>query len=369
MSEPVDLFDAVGATELPGETVGGQWLTRIASVFDTTILQAARLAIDSTLMPHAEDLSGMFESAAPFLSGELVAHPKRYLELAGSGSVVLAETHRRRRSLRGGAVLSRRLSVPYTPYLESPEALAADAVRVEHWQHRGDWPRPTVLALHGFGMGYPSIDGPALFAAELYRHGFDVALMTLPYHGGRKLPGSRFSGQSFTSVDVGQLNEAMRRAVFEVLAVAEWLRERRGDPVGLMGLSLGGYLTSLAAGLAPQLDFAVAMVPPVCIGDLAWRFFERSRHHAGATRDGLRQRLRTAYRVHSPLTFPAAVDRKRLLIVAGRGDRIVPPEHPYALWQHWGRPDIHWFSGSHLAPFRRAELVARVISHVDACCR
>ena len=48
------------------------------------------------------------------------------------------------------------------------------------------------------------------------------------------------------------------------------------------------------------------------------------------------------------------------MIVAGRGDRIVPPEHPAALSRHWGEPRNHWFSGSHLAPFGRAR-VARAI--------
>jgi hypothetical protein len=103
----------------------------------------------------------------------------------------------------------------------------------------------------------------------------------------------------------------------------------------------------------------------VCIGDLAWRFFQRSRHYAaGAAPAFGYDALRAAYRVHSPLAHPLRLPRERVLIVAGRGDRIVPPEHPHSLWDHWGRPGIYWFGGSHLAPFGRAGVVARIEHHL-----
>src|SRR4030095_2419601 len=70
--------------------------------------------------------------------------------------------------------------------------------------------------------------------------------------------------------------------------------------------------------------------------------------------------LRKAYSVHCPLTYPLAVARERLLVVGARGDCLVPPEHPFALWQHWGRPAVHWCSGSHTAPFRRTRLLGRI---------
>jgi len=101
----------------------------------------------------------------------------------------------------------------------------------------------------------------------------------------------------------------------------------------------------------------------VCIGDLAWRSFSHSRRaaHVSASTHG---ELRSLYRLHSPLTYPLRVPRERVLIIAGRGDRIVPPEHPHALWRHWGEPAIHWFSGSHLAPFGRERIVAAGVDHL-----
>ena len=37
---------------------------------------------------------------------------------------------------------------------------------------------------------------------------------------------------------------------------------------------------------------------------------------------------------------------------------------PAALREHWGQPEIYWFSGSHLAPFGRGRVVRRIASHL-----
>jgi hypothetical protein len=149
--------------------------------------------------------------------------------------------------------------------------------------------------------------------------------------------------------------------------VIHWRREQTGAPVGVLGLSLGGYLAALTAGLCEDVDFAIPIVPPVCVGDLAWRFFASTRHHRRGGAAALSQdELRRSFRVHSPLSHPLRIAKERVLIVAGRGDRIVPPEHPAALHEHRGGPAIHWFSGSHLAPFGRGRIVRKIDRHLRA---
>ena len=34
---------------------------------------------------------------------------------------------------------------------------------------------------------------------------------------------------------------------------------------------------------------------------------------------------------------------------AGTVDRLAPPEQAIALWEHWGRPEIHWYHGGHVS--------------------
>jgi surfactin synthase thioesterase subunit len=203
-----------------------------------------------------------------------------------------------------------------------------------------------------------------LFARAWLARGLDVALLTLPHHGRRRPAGARFSGEPFATPHVGRMAEAVRQAVWEIRLLAAWLRRARSAPVGLLGLSLGGTLAALAAGLWDEFDFAVPMASPVCIGDLAWRFMTRSRSFRGAPREVSRRELRALFRAISPLAHPLRIPRERALVVGGRGDRIVPPEHPAALWRHWGEPPLHWFAGSHLAPIGRGGIVDAVERHL-----
>jgi hypothetical protein len=263
-------------------------------------------------------------------------------------------------------VVHRIFASAYEPWHRDPHlepCAENERVHVEHWTH--DWqPTPaTVIALHGFTMGDPRIDALVLMAQRWFNLGVDVAMVTLPFHGARAACTARFSGEAFGSWHVGALNEAVRQAVHDVSLVATWLRRQSDAPVGVTGLSLGGYVTALLAGLCPDLAFAIPVAPPVHLGVLPSRLYSISRY----AREGAPfspAELEDAYRVHSPLTYPLALPRERALIIAARGDRIVPPEQPYALWRHWRGADIYWFSGSHFAPFRRPAILAAGARHL-----
>ncbi|MFI5365756.1 MAG: alpha/beta fold hydrolase [Candidatus Binatia bacterium] len=372
ITAPLAEIAALPAVQLPDERNLGEWLlTRVGSTLDGLALQAMRLVIDALMMPPPEDLPAHRASAAPFLAGELWADPRRFFSFVDEPAAPLRISSRYRRSVRGGTIVGRELTTAYRPYhcadtIVADKVTAPDKILVEHWSHEPQRGRGTIVALHGFSMGYPRIDAFALFATPCFGAGFDVALVTLPFHGPRTPPDARFSGERFAIPHVARLNEAVRQAIYEIHVVTGWLRQQTGAPVGLLGLSLGGYLSALMAGLRSDLDFVIPMVPPVCIGDLASRFFAQSRYYRrGRSAAFSYDELRAMYRVHSPLTYARCVEKSRILILAGRGDQIVPPEHPHALWHHWGEPEIYWFSGSHLAPFRRGLLVAKILEHLE----
>lgn len=325
-----------------------------------------QFVVERALIPDPGDVDALRDSARAVLAPALQADPRRFFAFLDEPPHTLRMTSSTRRRIDGGRAIARRIQSDYEP--STPEVPPSDGpILVEHWVHGRGRSRGTVLALHGFTMGSPRIDAFVLLASHWFERGLDVALLTLPHHGARTPPGARFSGEHFAVPNVARLGEAVREAVYEIRQVASWLRDESGAPVGLIGISLGGYLAALCAGLCDDLDFAVPIAPPVCIGDLAWRFFRGTRHHRRGGAAALTQEeLRRAFRIHSPLAHPLCLPPERVMIVAGRGDRIVPPEHPAALWRHWGEPAIHWYSGSHLAPFGRGRVARAILRHLES---
>ncbi len=366
----VDAIPELPEALLPQEDPASGLLTWLGTGLDALVLTAMQRVVDATLMPAPEDLPALRASADAVLDPALQADPKRYFDFRNLDCGMRPTHEVVRRELSGGVALHREFETAYQAFVPAGDPAVAEAatdrLHVEHWLHEPEHRRATVVALHGFTMGQPWMDAFALFASYWWEAGLDVALVTLPYHGARTPEDARFSGEAFAVPHVARLAEAVRRAVFEVRLLVDWLRESSDAPVGLLGLSLGGYLTALYAGLYDDLDFAVPIVPPVCIGDLAWRFFQASHRLEDDARSSFsHEELRSSYRVHSPLAHTLRMPAERVFIVAGRGDRIVPPEHPHALWEHWDRPGIYWFSGGHLTPFGRGPIARSVLDHLE----
>ncbi|WP_208026810.1 alpha/beta hydrolase family protein [Rhabdothermincola sediminis] len=215
-------------------------------------------------------------------------------------------------------------------------------------RHPGDEPRPWLVCLHGFGMGYAFMDFPAFHAAHLHRDlGLNLIGPTLPLHGRRKV--ARMSGDQFLGFDLVNTVHGLAQAVWDVRRVLGWLREVQAAPaIGLYGVSLGAYTAALVAGFEPDLALVLAGIP---VSDFPSMF--RSQSPLPIARRAVEHGIlggpaEDVHRVVSPLTIEPAVPLERRFIFAGLADRMSHPRQAHALWQHWGRPRIRWYPGNHV---------------------
>ncbi|MCG8591229.1 MAG: S9 family peptidase [Proteobacteria bacterium] len=266
------------------------------------------------------------------------------------------------------------------PSLDAPRVEAAKTLRVEFehvsfesgYEPRGDEPgrdrwvsyegnrtahawvkrhsdrdRPWLICIHGYQMGLPWMDWGAFDPRVFHeRMGLNLLLPVLPLHGARRI--GRTSGDGFLSGNVLDSVHAEAQAMWDIRRLLSWVRQQTEAPVGVYGLSLGGYNTALLASLDEDLACAIPGIPATDVSRLVWRHGPplqlRYMEHLGVERSDAAEVLR----VVSPLATPPKVPREHRLIFGGVADRLVPPDQVRDLWEHWERPEMIWYQGAHL---------------------
>lgn len=260
---------------------------------------------------------------------------------------------------RRGRVELLRFQSPYEPMradMRQPYLSHSrnNTARAQHWRH-DDGIRQTLVVLHGFGASPASLNSAFFGLPSFFDAGWDIVLFTLPFHGGRAGRRLPFNGAELFAHGLSHFAEAMLQAICDLRVVLDYL-DRLGAPrFGITGLSLGGYVSALLATVDARLDFAipnaaVASIPAIMSSwfptNLGALFFERVKRVP-------RELLQNSTALHSPLNYAPVLPRERLMVIGGRGDRLAPPEHSEWLWEHWGRPALHWYPGSHILHFEQ----------------
>jgi len=242
---------------------------------------------------------------------------------------------------------------PFEPYLA--EVATKYLSRIENRTARarlflGDAAqRPAVIALHGYMGGQWMLEEAQWPIAWLQKRGLDVALPVLPFHALRS--GPRRGAPPFPSADPRLTNEGFRQAVADIVSLARWLRARGAPHVGVMGMSLGGYTSSLIATVSRDIDFVMPMIPLASIADFAR---EQGRLGVGEQADAQHAALERANWVVSPLARPLALPASRALVVAAEHDRITPSAHAQRIAMHFGC-ELVTIPGGHLVQIGRSE--------------
>jgi hypothetical protein len=237
-------------------------------------------------------------------------------------------------------------------WLEHPSNATAHAYVLEHAD-----PRPWVVCVHGFATGSALVDFTSFNVKHLHEElGLNLAFPVLPLHGPRGT--ARLSGRELLQPDYMRLVHLFTHAVWDVRRVTSWVRERGATSIGLYGISLGAYVAALAASLCDDFDGVIAGLPPADFVQLArdnqpW-FMRRYESQLGPDWQLIRELTRPV----SPLALQPRVAPERRFIYAGLVDRVVHPHQARSLWEHWGRPEIHWFAGGHVLGFWHESLAA-----------
>jgi dienelactone hydrolase len=229
--------------------------------------------------------------------------------------------------------------------IESPDAVN-NTVHCEYFRPIGPGKRPAVIVLHILGADFAL---SRYYAARLADRGVAALFLKLPYYGERRGGGP----QRFLSTDVGRSTLSMRQGVCDIRRAAAWLASRpEVDPakLGVTGISLGGITSALSSAIDPTLNRGVFLLAGGGLDEILWTMdepgadqYRREWTGSGKTRADLKA-LTTPL---DPLTYADRLVGKRILMMAGNIDEVVPPSSARALWVAAGRPPIRWFDSGH----------------------
>lgn len=187
-----------------------------------------------------------------------------------------------------------------------------------------------------------------LYVRPFLRRGWAVLMLSHPLHFERT-PAGVYSGELMVSGDAALTVEAFRQGVVDLGAAINFLLAQSARPWGLFGYSLGGYIAGLLGCVRSDPAF---LVMAGCGDSLLSPILETSlgrnvREDLEATGLGERGRLERFWSTISPSSWRPAIPRERILLVAGRHDRIMLADSVKRLWEAWERPALRWLPRGH----------------------
>ena len=193
--------------------------------------------------------------------------------------------------------------------------------------------RPTLVLLHALmsasDFGYRRI------AARFNARGWNVLFPHLPYHYSRTPRGHANGALTITS-DLVRNAETLRQSVIELRQLLAWSRANGSSRTALMGTSYGGWVASLAMGLEP-VDFAVLLQPVADVPHATFGSPASTMMSALLRRNGIHPGdLSRHAHLSTPAMRPPLTSPDRILIIAGRYDRLSTPESLRTLSERWG---------------------------------
>jgi dienelactone hydrolase len=224
-----------------------------------------------------------------------------------------------------------------------------NVVHAEYFAPRVIGPkRPGVIVLHILGADFPL---SRYLAARLADRGVAALFVKLPYYGERRPSEHGAASKRFLSPDIERTVTSMRQAVLDVRRAACWLAARPdvdSNRLGVAGVSLGGIVSALAVAVDPALREGAFLLAGGDLSAILWEMPEGAPYRKAWLESGrTRADLKVLTDPLDPLTYANGLQGKRLLLIAGKVDEVVPPSSTLLLWERAGRPPIHWYDCGH----------------------
>jgi len=267
-----------------------------------------------------------------------------------------------------------------------------DTVYVDTFEPPGN-NNPAVILIHSWHERRGGIT--EWFAKKLAKEGFSAYLIHLPYHINRTPEGYN-SGTLFLTNDVEHSILAFRQAVIDTRCLIDWITEKRKIPeesTGILGISLGAIIMHTVIGVDRRVKVGASLFGGGNINYIFTRSCITLPYVIYQIKNGLRirdyrkvskdyiQYLKEVKKTSDieevpcpwkwflidPLTYAHLNQPRKVLMINGRFDLIIPHRASLQLWEALGRPEIIWLPSTHLtARFFQNTILYHTLRHLKS---
>lgn len=197
------------------------------------------------------------------------------------------------------------------------------------------------------------LHGNAIVARGLSRGlasgGVAALYVPMAYYNARR-PKDR-AHERFIDSDPKRVADPAGQTVMDIRRAKAILAQRPEidrDHIGITGVSLGGIIAALAAGVDGTFD---RVCPILAGGDVASLTFHTRETRVAKERLLARgidlPKLENLLAPVEPTHFASRIDSKRCLMINAKNDEVIPKESTDKLWRSLGEPTILWVPAGH----------------------
>lgn len=204
---------------------------------------------------------------------------------------------------------------------------------------------------------------PRMMARAAAQNGLAALYLPMPYYNARRPPGDPH--ERVLKDDPARAADGLRQTVMDVRRAKAILAARPEvdqTRLGITGISMGGILSALAAGVDGEFDH---VVPILSGGDLATIVFHahetrklrRFMTSNGFDRDAAAELLAPV----DPLNFAPRIGADRCLMINAANDEVIPKRATLELHEAAGRPPILWLPAGHYTSLTYFPLMQKTV--------
>lgn len=261
----------------------------------------------------------------------------------------------------------------------SLEHLGYCGVKGEYYFPRGLSRAPLAILIHG--MGDRSVIPCKLIAHTLAKSGIASCILYLVFHQYR-VPDSIKGKYPFLSAE--EWFESYQLSVTDVRQAIDWAGGRDEiiqDKISVVGISFGGFVSSIAMGLDDRIKAGVLIVTggnsdkitrhsillrrqyKLDPGEYRLNQEAYFRYLGEIEEKGFEQVVaaKSSY-LTDPLTFSVYLRQRPILMLNAMWDEMIPKVATVELWESFGKPPITWYPATHASIWAWYPLMGRRIS-------